>query len=113
MVTLVFLVLCNFILYIFILYSLITSFSYKVTYTLPKKKRSYIYIAGCSHVGVIKRGSHTLLNGMKVRVLSNEHIVVLESSPWGLCSLIQPEVDSWLLVMSSKSNFGTWTMLTS
>lgn len=61
----VFLLFCSLLLFTFILY-----------YVIPF---GHVIIAGYSHVGLIKRGSPTLLNGMKVRVPSNGHIMVLES----------------------------------
>lgn len=70
-------------------------------------------IADFFHVGLVKMENPILLNGMKVKVPSDEVMLVSESDPWVLFNLIRRRTGSWSLGMSLLSSFGTLIMLTS
>lgn len=67
-------------------------------------------IADSFHVVQVRKGSHLLLNGMKVKGLLKGPIKDSASVLWVLCNLIQLKTGFWLLVMISLSNSGIWTM---
>lgn len=69
-----------------------------------------VSFAGYFLVVPAKMGSPTLLNGMKVKELLRGHTKAFENDLWVLCSLIQPRIGIWQLVMIFPSNFGIWTM---